>query len=401
MNNKILFYHEAYEIGGDSIYLQNLLASFNSDEYIFLLNGSNEAFKFFKNAGFNTIKLKYFYRHRSVKYINEHFRWKLVRAVLFRLDFYLLHPFMLFMWPIRIKRIINKYYPTCSTLVINAGGFPPYLLAPLLKNFNGSKYCILHNHVPDFITPEDPLCMLFRTYFERWIVGSCVIVKQLKERCGIPDEKISMVRYGIPIAHSFTTEDRMRVREKLGIADDTFVVLHPSVFHERKGHSFTINGFADFKKNHANSKLIIAGNGEDVNYINRTKTLIKDLRLENDILFTGFYSPIEELVFASDALCLPSQEYDTTPFVILTALAYGIPVITTIRPDFENILNDNNAFLVPLNNAKQITNKLSFIADNPAVAHDIANNGILAFKNYFSFEKMLSETKKLICGEKN
>ena len=400
MKNKILFYHEAYEIGGDSVYLKNILSSFNPDDYILLLNGGDKAFEFFDKAGFNTIRLNYFYRHRSVKYINEKFRWKLIRAILFRLDFYLWNPFMRLMWNFKIKHLIKKYYPAYSTLVINAGGFPPYILAPLLKNFPGVKYCILHNYIPDFITTESPLCGLFRNHFERWIVGSCVIVKQLKERCGIFNEKISMVRYGIPAPHSFAPEDRKRVRTGLGIADDTFVVLHPSVFHERKGHVFTINGFADFKKNHADAKLIIAGNGENVNYINKVKTSIKDLMLEKDTLFTGFYSPIEELIFAADALCLPSQGFETTPFVILTALAYGIPVVTTLRPDFDNILNDSNAFLVPVNDAKQITEKLCFIADNPVVAHTIANSGRFAFKNYFSFERMLSETKKLICSEK-
>jgi glycosyltransferase involved in cell wall biosynthesis len=203
------------------------------------------------------------------------------------------------------------------------------------------------------------------------------------------------VHYGVKPRFFPDEKLRSRTRKKLKISEDAFVVLHPSVFEKRKGHYYTIRAFSELLSKHPSAKLILAGN--DGFYFEHVTTLIRKYKISDSVLLPGFYSPFEELLSVVDVLCLPSQEYDTTPYVILLALACKIPVITTDREDFADILFDGyNALLVPTGNYESISTKLIDLAEGKVDIEELTKNGVETYQRLFREESMVSEKVKII-----
>jgi UDP-glucose:(heptosyl)LPS alpha-1,3-glucosyltransferase len=70
--------------------------------------------------------------------------------------------------------------------------------------------------------------------------------------------------------------------------------------------------------------LIIAGKGNTDKY----QAIVKQLKITNNIIFTGLVDNIQNLISAVDIAVLPTF-YDPASRFILEALALGKPVITT------------------------------------------------------------------------
>lgn len=120
---------------------------------------------------------------------------------------------------------------------------------------------------------------------------------------------------------------------------------------------------------------------------------IKELGIADKVVMTGFYSPVEELIAAVDVVCLPSQEFDTTPFVVLMSLAIGIPVVITRREDFESVLEDgHSAMLVPVADHRVMAERLQLLALDATVRERLINNGSVAYREHFSFSRMVEDT---------
>ncbi len=90
-------------------------------------------------------------------------------------------------------------------------------------------------------------------------------------------------------------------------------------------------------------KVAIIGDGED---IDRSKSLVKELNLENNVEFLGFRDDIKVLLNKTKVLLLTSES-EGMPSVIIEAMACGVPVVSSDVGDIGDIIEDGlNGFLV-------------------------------------------------------
>ena len=397
---KMLFYHENFTLGGDTDYLIALLSRIPQDEFMLIYGGSSSVEKHISNSGLRTSSLRRF-KSYSYSFFIHAVRKRLYIPRPIRVGLYapiiIIKPVLDLILRIRLRKLLQSLdMEGFSRIIINSGGFYGTDCSRLILRYvNGKCTYIIHNHIPLGVTKNQKRFDAIGKHVEDWIVGSRVIKKNLIEECGVDKNHVHYVPYGVAPKIGRLDVNRAKVRASIGLAEDAYTILHPSVFEKRKGHYYTLHAFRDFKQTVPGAKLLLAGS--DGSHRENVKRLVRKLNIEDDVIFTGFYSPIEELIVSADLLCLPSQAYDTTPLVILLALACGVPTLTTLREDWEGFLFDEyNALLVKTSDYNAITEKMLNIYKNEPLRNNIVENGFRTYDKYFKEAKMVNDTIKVL-----
>ena len=154
--------------------------------------------------------------------------------------------------------------------------------------------------------------------------------------------EVKIIRNAIDVEKfKFDPKIRKELRKELDIKDDDFVIGHLGRFVEQKNHRFLIDIFAEVKKEKANAKLVLAGQGPLMDEI---KEKVKSLGLENDVFFLGQRSDSNKLYSMFDVFCLPSL-YEGLPVVGVEAQANGVPCIFSNNVSKETNISGKVVFL--------------------------------------------------------
>lgn len=118
----------------------------------------------------------------------------------------------------------------------------------------------------------------------------------------------------------YNADLRKKVRATFNINDSTLVVGNVGRFDEQKNHKFLINIFNEIYKENKDSMLMLVGTGP---LENEVRDKVKELGIENNILFLGKRNDVNSLYQAMDVFCLPSL-YEGLPVVGIEAQASGL-----------------------------------------------------------------------------
>ena len=127
---------------------------------------------------------------------------------------------------------------------------------------------------------------------------------------------------------------------------------------KNKNQILVVRAFEKVFKNNSNVSLKIVGEGPEYNNI-------KEYILQNDlknIIMTGHASRTQVKEYISHSNCLVSgSNYETFSVVLIEALAQGRPIISTDCGGPRDIVNENNGFLVPINNVESMASALELV----------------------------------------
>lgn len=183
---------------------------------------------------------------------------------------------------------------------------------------------------------------------------------------------------------------------------------HPSkIFHlgfiswfvEKKGIRYLLEAMKVISSKNKNIKLVLAGDGplrKEVehfiasNDLQHTITYIGSLNLEEK---DNFFSGIDALVLP--AITLPNDQ-DGIPVVLMEALSYGLPIISTNISGIPEIcINNFNGFLIPEKNVTALVEAISSLYSNKNVRSRFSHNSLELFNDYRIEDNSYHKLKKL------
>lgn len=129
------------------------------------------------------------------------------------------------------------------------------------------------------------------------------------------------------------------------------------------------------------ARLILVGGGTTENKI---KNLVKDLNIENSVLFTGFASEEKvRKIYEKANIFVTASAADNQPLTILEALASGLPVIAAkIGGIPELIKHGRNGFLFKTNNLDSLTKNILKILLDKNLQRQMSKEGIKTAKSH-------------------
>lgn len=157
------------------------------------------------------------------------------------------------------------------------------------------------------------------------------------------------------LAGPVTEEEKLRLRQELGVAEAKMVLAIGQFIH-RKGFDVLLRSAAALDKDVG---IYIVGGEATEAY----RALREELGLQN-VHFLGFQKKehLAKLYQAADLFVLPTRE-DIWGLVINEALAYGLPTITTDRcvAGLELIEDGVNGYIVPVEDEKALAEKIQAV----------------------------------------
>lgn len=156
-------------------------------------------------------------------------------------------------------------------------------------------------------------------------------------------------------------------------------------FDPIKGHSYLIKGFYQLiSEGWTNIELNLIGDGPEASSL---KKLVKDLNIEDRVVFAGFQTNVIPYLKECDIFVLPSLN-EAMPITLLEIMAAGKPVIATKVGDIPNIIADReNGMLVNPGSEQDIYVALKGLIENPDLRRKIGLQAYYTFQNELSLDQ--------------
>ncbi|NIM99466.1 MAG: glycosyltransferase [candidate division Zixibacteria bacterium] len=205
---------------------------------------------------------------------------------------------------------------------------PLWVKTPVVLTLHDFFWIVYPNHFVSF--KRIPITRTVKnsvTRADRILVGTRFIQKETMEYFDVPEDRFSVIPYGLDTRFFARASEyqRTRVREKYGI--DAPYILAVGDMHPRKNLARLIRAFSLLpERDHV--KLVLVGKP-----LWKAEDLLEQIKrggLEGLVITTG-YVPDEDMPLlyqSAEVFCYPSL-YEGFGFPLIEAMASGIPVTTS------------------------------------------------------------------------
>ncbi|MBE6139662.1 MAG: glycosyltransferase family 4 protein [Firmicutes bacterium] len=179
------------------------------------------------------------------------------------------------------------------------------------------------------------------------------------------DRNVHIIPTGIEIERFYKEKIELNKinnkKTELGITSDDVVVLFVGRVASEKNVEFLINNHSQLIKKNKNAKLLIVGDGPD---LEKYKKLAKKQKIEENIIFTGkvpwndipiYYNIADIFVTASNT--------ETQGLTVIEAMAASVPVVALDDESFRNTVIDGLTGYLFKNKKEYINRMIELIGD--------------------------------------
>jgi phosphatidyl-myo-inositol alpha-mannosyltransferase len=143
--------------------------------------------------------------------------------------------------------------------------------------------------------------------------------------------------------------------------------------HRRKGFPVAVEAFRLLAEVRPDIRLIVAGDGEERAAAER---LNPSLRNRVTMLGPVPHDQLPRCYAACDVLVAPSVGGESFGYVLLEAMAGGLPVVASRIPGYDEVVRDGReGFLVPPGNSRAVADAAAKVLDDPALAQTMGDAG--------------------------
>ena len=234
------------------------------------------------------------------------------------------------------------------------------------------------------------------------IVPDQVNLEQMTQMFPGARSKFTRVPIGANIEPRWPNDlDRCRVRASFDATDADVVIAYFGFISPSKGIETLLRAFQQASQVETNLRLLLIASREpaDPNYTayhRRVTEMIEELRMGDRIFWTGYGAPAQVSAY------LASADFAALPFTdgvsrrrtsLLTALAHGLPVISTAPPALtpEDLNEEAGLELVPIHNASALANTMVNLAQD-RIRRELLAARARQFAGTFSWANIAAQT---------
>jgi glycosyltransferase involved in cell wall biosynthesis len=210
------------------------------------------------------------------------------------------------------------------------------------------------------------------------------------------EEKIELIYNGIDLDKiDKGLENAANIKQEFGIADDKIIIGNIGRLSYQKGHEFLIEAVELLKQEREDFVVLIIGDGEREEEM---KKLVKEKKIEDHIIFTGFRDDVYSILPGLDFL-LHTARWEGFGFVIAEAMAASLPVVSTDVSNIDEIVIDGETgYLAEAGNSEDIAAKMLKMISNYK-KEDFGIKGREVIEKNFTLEIMIERIKGFLEGD--
>jgi len=233
------------------------------------------------------------------------------------------------------------------------------------------------------------------------IIGVSQFVAQSAIAKGYRPDKVYHVLNSIDASHWNYDTDRSAVRREFGISPDAPLLAIISRILPWKGQELLLNALVKVKDQVPGVKLLIVGEGDSStmpmgrNYMVVLKEMVRELKLSEQVIFTGHRSDVQEILAACDLYTMPTFE---EPFgvVFLEAMAMKKPIIALNSGGAPEAIEHGKAGLLsPPGDISQLAENILGLINNPALREQMGEYGRARVEQYFNPCRMADDVERI------
>lgn len=198
--------------------------------------------------------------------------------------------------------------------------------ALLAKRYNKKIRVVYTNH---FVLENNAVTRLSNRWMDKRQDQMIAVCNKGKEQLianGWTGDRIQVIFNAVDMNAWAGDRSESTMRAELGIPEDRLVMLCASRFAHDKGHDYLIRSLKRLTEiSDVPFTMVLAGDGP---LLEQTKAQVKELGLEEQVIFVGFRKDIKNLYKGSD-IYINSSQHEALSFLIVEAMAAGLPVIVT------------------------------------------------------------------------
>lgn len=175
------------------------------------------------------------------------------------------------------------------------------------------------------------------------IISVSSALKRRMIELGVADEKVQFIGNGVE-TDLFRIQSREEARQRLGLPQESRILLSVGSLRESKGHRDVIGAMAKIAAGHPDLKFYMVGEGDDRG---KLEDQVQRLGLQDHVFLVGSRKNEEMPLWfnAADVSVLASSR-EGWPNVVLESLACGTPVIGTPVGEIPEILGAGDLGIV-------------------------------------------------------
>jgi glycosyltransferase involved in cell wall biosynthesis len=176
---------------------------------------------------------------------------------------------------------------------------------------------------------------------------------------------------------------------------DGFKILYFSNLLQSKGIEDVIDAALILKQRNITSiSFVLAGAWLDDKLKSECLNRIKSQDLQVKVFPQSSGDLKKKFFCEADIFLFPPREPEGHPWVIVEAMAAGLPIITTNQGAIsESVQNGKNGFIVNINQPKEIAEKIEFLQSHHEILKEMGKESRLLYEQKFTEEIMIKNLK--------
>ncbi|WP_308201854.1 glycosyltransferase family 4 protein [Salinibacter ruber] len=260
---------------------------------------------------------------------------------------------------LQVTKFYLEHRHRYDAVYVSSGRIAHLLLIPWLIGTS----TIVHAHGSDILFNPTSVKTYIRALLSRFLLRRAtrvIAVSQwtksqiIDESSNDTERSVTVVPNGVSVG-KFQRKGEKKVRNKLGIIDEDFLLCTVARLDPRKGHRLILRALPDLP----NCKYLIVGSGP---YENQLRKIVRENDLEERVIMTGFVPDkrLPDVYDACDLFVMPSEHLEESNNVegfgisFLEANAAGKAVVGTSTGGIPTAVNHEETGLLCEPNASSV-----------------------------------------------